>query len=45
MRSRVYSASSKMAYDSAPMIDLEPEDISNSDTVTVIWEILHPQQA
>ncbi len=45
VRSRVYSASSKMAYDSAPMIDLEPEDISNSDTVTVIWEILHPQQA
>lgn len=45
VRSRVYAASSKMAYDSAPMIDLEPEDISNSDTVTVVWEILNPQKA
>ena len=34
-----------MAYDSAPMIDLEPEDISNSDTVTVVWEILNAQKA
>ena len=45
VRSRVYAASSKMAYDSAPMIDLEPEDISNSDTVTVVWEILNAQKA
>ena len=45
MRSHVYAASSKMAYDSAPMIDLEPEDISNSDTVTVVWEILNAQKA
>jgi len=27
------------------MIDLEPEDISNSDTVTVVWEILNAQKA
>lgn len=45
VRSRVYAASAKMAYDSAPMIDLEPEDISNSDTVTVVWEILNPKMA
>jgi len=44
VRSRVYAASSKMAYESAPMIDLEPEDISNSDTVTVVWEILNTQK-
>ncbi|CZQ89239.1 SIMPL domain-containing protein [Trichococcus collinsii] len=45
VRSRVYAASAKMAYDSTPMIDLEPEDISNSDTVTVVWEILNPKMA
>lgn len=45
VRSRVYAASSKMAYDSALTIDLEPEDISNSDTVTVVWEILNAQKA
>ena len=44
IHSRVYEASSKMLFDSEPMIDLEPEDIENSDTVTVEWEILNGEK-